>query len=285
MDSSSGITGLVNAALWIVIVACVVLVLVMVLSRLNRRRLLREATAYINNNADWAHGVQAELLETIQFYSENQRQPVNIVRFWKGRKVSLPVQTALVGELVDARVVGVVPVERGNAFLDFIADLWISYFCWPPRILMLSDRDWLLMVNSKMNGREILIERLIVKVDSHDTNNTINTGGGDLSGVAQGGRDASLKMRDMRNPRTGVDARQLRELVLAMHLDAERASDPGTAAKISAHAVLLEQDIDEPESIQDRENLLERIAGLVTKYGDAMVTTMRVLGSMAPDHG
>ncbi|UVJ40849.1 hypothetical protein [Arthrobacter sp. CJ23] len=285
-DLPVGISNLFAMATWAAIALLVLMALILGASRFNRWRLLKQAKQTIHDDEKRARSIQAELLECIQYYSENQRQPVNIAGFWKGHSVSRPVRSALIGELVDARVVGIVPQTYKNDFFDFIAKAWVDFFCMPPTVLILSDRDWLLMVNSKLNGQEILIERMIVKFQSIDTNNYINTGGGNVIGVAQGGSDVSLKMGDVKQEVAGADLRNLREILLALRVDADMARDSGIAAQIVAHADLLEREIKDPGAEESRGNLLERISNLVNKYGDAMVTTVRVLGSLrGPDAG
>ncbi|MBT2530958.1 hypothetical protein J7E83_02235 [Arthrobacter sp. ISL-48] len=279
-DLPTGFSGAAITIAGIVIAAAVVLVLIVVVSKLRRRRLLKRAWEKIALDEDHAHALQAKLLEHIQFFSENQRQPVSTAGFWKGRNVPRPVRTALISELIDARVVGEVAPTYSNDFLSFIGEAWKAFFCLPPKVLVLSDRDWLLMVNSRMDGRQILIERMILTVDSHDTNNSISTGGGNVLGVAQGGRDVKLKVQDVAQQNSTTDVEQLHTLLRALRLDSELAADARVAARLKTHADLLEQELEDPMSPENRQNHLDRIVGLVDKYGDAMATTIRVLGNL-----
>ena len=279
-----GLTNLASMALWVVVGVAILTFALTVLGKLRRKRLLAQAKEQILANPDQMHALQAELLEVVRFNSENQRQAVNISAFWlKYPEVSRPLRTALIEELIGARIVAAVPPAYENAFIEFMAMLWADYFCLPPRTLILSDRDWLFMVHSRVNGHQVLVERMVVTVGSNNTNNTVNTGGGSATGVVQGGAASGFKVHGNSFQRDNLDESQIRRLILALQLDSELTPDPSLAKRIRAHAELLEQELEEPGTSDSKKHLLDRIISLVGKSGDAMNATMRVLSAFTPE--
>lgn len=264
-------------ALWVIGVAAALVVLILVVSRLRRQRLLNRALATMSG--DQILDFRGCLLEAIQAKSSNQRTPVLITHFWKKAGLSWPQRSAIVQPLIDAGIVFEAPTTYTNDFTRLVADAWNDFFCIPPTTLILSDQDWRLMVESKMAGRKVVIERMTVTVDSHDTNNTIDSGGGPITGVAQSGRDAKSKVGNVGQEGFNVSSADLSELALALRFDARFASDAGIAARINTLAELFEQEKDEPNSDLSRKNLFERLTDYVTKYGDAMSTTVRLLST------
>lgn len=278
----AGLSNLLILVYWLAGAALTLTIIIMVGSSLNRRRLVKKAWRDIS--ADEAHEVQAQLIDAIKRKSKNEKTAVDITRFWKGMKISRYVRTALIDELLEAGIVSVAPKTYTNDFTQFFCGVWNNFFCLPPTVLILSDEDWLLMVNSKMTGEGILIERLEMTVDSHDvthkSNNVIKTHGGSVSGVALGGRDANVSAGDIDLNSINNDVESFATLVRALRMDADLTTDTVLAARLTTHADLLEQDLNEVDSSESRRDVLSRVSGLIDKYGDAMGTTVRVIGKM-----
>ncbi|MDR6269916.1 hypothetical protein [Arthrobacter russicus] len=275
---TSGISPLISIAFWALGVAVLIFVTLLVGSRLNRKRLLCRAQEQVPTET--IADLQAALLDEIKDASANRRTPVDVTPFWSKSKISYPVRSAVIQPLIDARIIQAITPPAENWFTDFASTIWRDFFCLPPTVLVLSDRDWELMVASRMSGKGIVIERLTVKYRTQDTENNIASGGGNVSGVAQAGRDAKVKVGDVKQNNSVNDEAFVRTVVQALRFDADLTSEGSLAARLRTNADLLEQELEEPESEEARQSILDRISGLMTRYGDAMATTIRVLGGM-----
>ncbi|ALE06147.1 hypothetical protein AL755_12815 [Arthrobacter sp. ERGS1:01] len=277
-----GLSHLLILAACLAGVALVLAVVILVSSTLNRRRLIKKAWQEIP--AGDALEIQGQLIDAIKGKSKNQKTEVTITPFWKGMGVPRHVRTALVEDLLKTGIVSGGKKTYTNEFTRFICTAWNDFFCLPPSVLILSDEDWLLMVNSKMTGKGVLIERLEMTVDSHDithkTNNVIKARAGSVSGVVQGGRDATMSNVDIEQHSTSNDLELFTNLVRVLRIDAHLTTDAVLAARLITHADLLEQELNESDSPEAPKDILGKIAGLITKYGDAMATTIKVVGKL-----
>ena len=271
----------IATAFWIAISLLVVLLITVVFSNIRRRILLSRAQAHIRKDAERMHALQADLLETVKYYSENQRQAVNISRFWQGKNVKYPVRTALIKELTDARIVAASPREYSNSTMQVLGSIWENLFCVPPSTLTLSDRDWLLMVHSSMDGTQILIERMIMSVGNDNTFNTVDTGGGDANGVSQSGANSRISFGES-SLIAGLSENDLALLLHALQRDAEATHDSTIASKIRSHAELLDQELECPGTPGARMGLLEKITELASNFGGVMKATVKVLEILVP---
>lgn len=272
------INSLTGVVWWTLGAVVVILIGLLVTSRFNRNRLLLRAREQISVKG--ISDLQAELLDSIKEASADRRTEVNITPFWRKSKISNPVRSAVIQPLIEARIVRATARPAMNVFADFASTVWRDLLCLPPTVLVLSDRDWELMVASKMSGKGIVIERLTVKYRTQDTENNLDSGGGNISGVAQAGGDARVKVSGVKQNNLANDDAFARTIVQALRHDADLTSDSGLAARLRTHADLLVQEIEEPESVEARRSILDRISGMITKYGEAMATTIRVLGGM-----
>lgn len=274
-DTSGGmLDGLLTALAPVVPLLLVIggfFVLLVVFANVNHRRLERSAVA-----ARESYELQAALLEAVKEASADRNTSVDIRGFWRGLRIKLAHQKAVVDPLVESREIKVLPNPEWAGWPSRLINWWNFAFYLPPSHVMLTDRTWEQMVRDGVSGQTIVMERVEV------ANWQSMHAGGDIIASPQtvSGGDASVRTgrAEKEGSPQGILGDNLRELVAALREDAKNVPDVGDRAEVRALADKIEDESGLESPDEDKvEGMLQRARRYVTKFGDLMRFTGELL--------
>ena len=233
-------------------------------SRWNHDRLRRLVRLTDQESED----VRTALLGAVRDASYNQWMRVSIGRFWNDSGLKTSEQYFIIEPLL----------KSGTVFVPDDPDKFDSAynyaFCNPPRVLVLSDRDWTRMVHEGISPRWI-IRSLTQTV----TNQEINSGGGSVNATAAG-RDARDVRQNMSKIEWGRQEEILRDIHAALIRDAKAASQ-ADAERLNTLADSVQGELASKKPSDERfHGIISRVKGTADVLGNAMSATASVLAGL-----
>jgi len=199
-----------------------------------KQRLLRKATLNENERYD----LRKQLLTYVKAESPTKGIPVNLGRFWRGKKLSAANRFVVLDSLFGQKTLQT--AYSGDAFTNFFQVLWWGVLARPPLYVKLSDRDW----NQLANGQpiSIAIETLIGKqVVDHQENYDVKLKDIEGSAIAIGKKSSAKTSTTV----PALTPEQLALLITALKTDAValESDHPEAAEEAASAADALESDL------------------------------------------
>lgn len=203
-------------------------------AELLKRRLIRKATLGEKDRYD----LRKQLLTYVKAESPTKGIPVNVGKFWRGKRLSAANRFVVLGSLFEQKTLQ--SAYSGDGLTNFLQFVWWGIFARPPLYVKLSDRDW----NQLANGQpiSIAIETLIGKqVIDHQENYDVKLKDIEGSAVAIGAKASAKTAVTV----SALTPEQLSLLVTALKTDAVslKPGHPEASEEAESAADALESDL------------------------------------------